>query len=33
MNHFSVVVFASGRGRTLQNLLQRIEEESLPLEV
>ena len=33
MNHFSVVVFASGRGRTLQNLLQRIEEESLPSEV
>ena len=33
MNHFSVVVFASGRGRTLQNLLQRIEEESLPLAV
>ena len=33
MNHLSVVVFASGRGRTLQNLLQRIEEESLPVEV
>ena len=33
MSHFSVVVFASGRGRTLQNLLQRIEDESLPLEV
>ena len=33
MNHFSVVVFASGRGRTLKNLLQRIEDESLPLEV
>ena len=33
MNHFSIVVFASGRGRTLQNLLQRIETESLPLKV
>ena len=33
MNRLSVVVFASGRGRTLQNLLQRIEGESLPLEV
>ncbi len=31
MNRFSIVVFASGRGRTLQNLLQRIEDESLPL--
>lgn len=31
MNQFSIVVFASGRGRTLQNLLQRIEDESLPL--
>ena len=31
MNRFSIVVFASGRGRTLQNLLQRIENESLPL--
>lgn len=33
MNLFSIVVFASGRGRTLQNLLQRIEDESLPLKV
>ena len=33
MNPFSVVVFASGRGRTLQNLLQRIQNESLPLVV
>ena len=33
MNHFSIVVFASGRGRTLENLLQRIEDESLPLKV
>ena len=33
MNHFSIVVFASGRGRTLESLLQRIEDESLPLKV
>ncbi|MAW40947.1 MAG: phosphoribosylglycinamide formyltransferase [Phycisphaerae bacterium] len=33
MNQLSIVVFASGRGRTLQNLLERIQKESLPLEV
>ena len=33
MSQFSIVAFASGRGRTLQNLMERIQNESLPLEV